>query len=112
MQGQGRFQFASGAVYMGAWLANKYEGFGRYTWPDGKHYEVGWHGGSRRRWGGGRSARTAPFLLPVRRPHHQQPHWQLPRWVHCCQTPAQAIERHTARGLRLTVRLHEFLACS
>lgn len=40
MQGEGKFQFASGAVYSGSWRSNKYEGHGQYTWPDGKRYEV------------------------------------------------------------------------
>ena len=44
MQGQGRFDFASGASYNGSWEDNKYEGQGTYTWPGGKRYEVRWPG--------------------------------------------------------------------
>lgn len=41
MQGHGKFTYASGALYEGQWLQNKYHGQGRYAWADGQVYEVG-----------------------------------------------------------------------
>lgn len=41
MHGQGKFTFASGAVYRGCFEHNKFQGQGSYTFPDGKQYEVG-----------------------------------------------------------------------
>ncbi len=36
MRGQGRYVFASGAVYEGQFDDNKFHGQGRYTWPNGE----------------------------------------------------------------------------
>ena len=39
MNGSGRMEFASGAVYEGDFVNNKFHGKGKYTWPNGSMYE-------------------------------------------------------------------------
>jgi hypothetical protein len=41
-EGKGTYAFPNGATYSGEWAANKKSGFGVYAWPDGKSYEGQW----------------------------------------------------------------------
>lgn len=42
MEGQGKYTFASGALYNGSFKANKFDGEGNYKWADGASYKGGW----------------------------------------------------------------------
>ena len=55
MNGKGTFHYNSGAIYevktsiigvlqcQGEWIDNKYEGYGKYKFPDNSIYEGQWH---------------------------------------------------------------------
>lgn len=38
----GAMSFGSDATYRGSFVGNKFDGFGRYEWPDGAAYEGLW----------------------------------------------------------------------
>ena len=42
MSGDGKYSFASGAIYSGSFLQGKFDGEGSYKWPDGSSYTGGW----------------------------------------------------------------------
>lgn len=42
MDGHGRYQFASGAVYIGDWKEGKMHGFGKMIYADGTNYDGQW----------------------------------------------------------------------
>jgi len=42
MNGEGTYNFASGAGYQGGFLDGHFHGFGTYTWPDGARYSGNW----------------------------------------------------------------------
>ena len=46
MEGEGTFNFASGATYVGGFVNSQFDGEGKYTWADGASYQVcgGCHG--------------------------------------------------------------------
>ena len=41
MEGEGTFNFASGATYVGGFANSQFDGEGKYTWADGASYQVG-----------------------------------------------------------------------
>mmetsp|Transcript_70155 Transcript_70155/g.196345 ORF Transcript_70155/g.196345 Transcript_70155/m.196345 type:complete len:139 (+) Transcript_70155:44-460(+) len=42
MEGEGTFNFASGATYVGCFANSQFDGEGKYTWADGASYQGGW----------------------------------------------------------------------
>lgn len=45
MQGYGTFTFADGKSYEGYYEKDKKKGFGIFRWPNGKRYEGWWNDG-------------------------------------------------------------------
>jgi len=45
MEGYGKFTWIDGRIYEGEYLADKKHGHGVFTWPDGKKYEGNWING-------------------------------------------------------------------
>ena len=43
LEGQGKFTWPAGKIYVGSWANNKMNGQGVFTWKDGRRYEGEYH---------------------------------------------------------------------